>query len=424
MGGCFGSESVAGMRRNTHIKQRYVFNVDLKDFFPTINFGRVRGMFMGFPYKLPKNVATVLAQICCFNNQLPQGAPTSPIVSNMICAHLDSDLQRLAKTNKSNYTRYADDITFSTSTKSVPSSIATIDKLGQVQVGKQLNTIIEDNGFEINQNKVWLRQKDRRQLVTGLVVNQFPNVRRKYTNQIRAMLYAWSKFGLEAANKEFLKSYNQKHRGPTKKLPDFQLVLKGKLDFLSMIRGSNDPLYLRFISQLRRVAPTLIPSLKTPLDGLLERFLQLQSLKNHNQRGYELEKLLNELFAVCGIRATKPFRRNKNSEQIDGAFQHDGWHYLVECRWRKEKSDIGELDSLYGKVNRSGAQTMGLFLSINGWSTEVPNLLKQNREKSIILMNGNDLTLVLNDKVKLLDLITKKLSHLNYYAEPFLDAVE
>ena len=89
-----------------------------------------------------------------------------------------------------------------------------------------------------------------------------------------------------------------------------------------------------------------------------------------------------------------------------------------------KKSDIAELDSLSGKVNRSGAQTMGLFLSINGWSSEVPNALKQNPRKSIILMNGNDLTLVLNGKVKLPDLITKKLSHLNYSGEPFLAAIE
>jgi len=73
-----------------HIRKPVILNLDLKDFFPSINFGRVRGMFMGYPYKLPPKIATFIAQICCHNNQLPQGAPTSPIISNMICSKLDS----------------------------------------------------------------------------------------------------------------------------------------------------------------------------------------------------------------------------------------------------------------------------------------------------------------------------------------------
>src|SRR5690606_8958560 len=88
---------------DAHIKKkkhRYILNVDIKDFFPSINFGRVRGMFMAPPYNQPEHVATVLAQICCSNNELPQGAPTSPIVSNMICAQMDSQLQQLAKPHR------------------------------------------------------------------------------------------------------------------------------------------------------------------------------------------------------------------------------------------------------------------------------------------------------------------------------------
>ncbi|MDJ0742704.1 MAG: reverse transcriptase domain-containing protein [Xenococcaceae cyanobacterium MO_167.B27] len=98
-----------------HLRQRYLLNIDLKDFFPSINFGRVRGLFMAKPYNCTEEVATILAQICCYDNQLPQGSPTSPIISNMICSKLDSQLQRLAKKHQCIYTRYADDITFSTS---------------------------------------------------------------------------------------------------------------------------------------------------------------------------------------------------------------------------------------------------------------------------------------------------------------------
>jgi len=93
-----------------HKGKRYVFNLDLQDFFSTITRQRVQGMFAGKPYFLPDRIARFLANICCFKGKLPQGAPTSPIISNMLCAQLDSQLQRLAQRNKCYYTRYADDI--------------------------------------------------------------------------------------------------------------------------------------------------------------------------------------------------------------------------------------------------------------------------------------------------------------------------
>lgn len=113
----FVKERSIATNAQIHEGQRIILNIDLEDFFPSINFGRVRGMFMAAPYNLPPEVATVFAQICCFENQLPQGAPTSPIISNMICSRMDSELQRLARRRRCIYSRYADDITFSTSEK-------------------------------------------------------------------------------------------------------------------------------------------------------------------------------------------------------------------------------------------------------------------------------------------------------------------
>jgi len=107
-----------------HVKAKFVLNIDLKDFFPSINFGRVRGMLMAVPYKLHPTAATVLAQLCCVENSLPQGAPTSPVISNMICARLDSQLRSLARKYHCTFTRYADDITFSTSLNKFPRPVA------------------------------------------------------------------------------------------------------------------------------------------------------------------------------------------------------------------------------------------------------------------------------------------------------------
>ena len=165
----------------SHVRKSWVLNLDLEDFFPSINFGRVRGMFMAQPYLLPRDVATVLAHLCCYKGYLPQGAPTSPVVSNMICAKMDSQLQRLAQQNRSTYTRYADDISFSTTMRIFPRTLAYLDHLKQIQPGSELNGIVQDNGFSINAAKVWLRGRNNRQTVTGVTVNEFPNLPRKYT---------------------------------------------------------------------------------------------------------------------------------------------------------------------------------------------------------------------------------------------------
>ena len=242
-----------------HKRRRFVLNIDLKDFFPSINFGRVRGMFMAVPYKLTEKAATVLAQICCFDNQLPQGAPTSPIVSNMLCAKMDSRLLRLAEKHRCIYTRYADDLSFSTSMPHFPEALARISgQTGQVEVGEELHQIVVESGFDINTAKVRLQKSNRRQEVTGLTTNRFPNVQRRYVRQIRAMLYAWKEFGLEAAQVEYLSRYDKKHRNPTKPPPRFELVVRGKLEFLRMVKGSSDPVYRNYRARLEALAPELV----------------------------------------------------------------------------------------------------------------------------------------------------------------------
>jgi len=237
-----------------HVKKRYVLNIDLKDFFPSINFGRVRGMFMATPYGLHPEVATVLAQICCHNNHLPQGAPTSPIISNMICGKMDSQLQRLAKDCKATYTRYADDITFSTTLSQFPRDLAYItnDEDGEkLVIGNSLLNIINTNGFEINQSKVRLQTRGNHQEVTGLTTNVFPNVDRTYVRQVRAMLHAWAKFGLEAAEKEYLSKYEFKNRLPQKAKPTFKQVLRGKIEFIGVVKGKDDLIYRKYLKQYK-----------------------------------------------------------------------------------------------------------------------------------------------------------------------------
>lgn len=166
--------------------------------------------------------------------------------------------------------------------------------------------------------------------------------------------------------------------------------------------------------------------LKSELLTQFDRFADLSSPQDRRSRGLLLEGLLQHIFDLYGIPVEKGFRRNEGGEQLDGAFKLEGWYYLVECKWTQKLTDIRQLDSLYGKINRSGRQTLGLFLSINGWSKNVCPLLRQNQDKSIILMDGYDLRCVLNDHidVSLKDLLLAKLAHLNFEGQPFYSVAE
>ena len=192
----------------THIRKNHVLNLDIKDFFPSIHFGRVRGMFLAKPYEVPEKPATVLAQICCFDS-IPQGAPTSPVISNMICSKLDGELQRLAQRFHCTYTRYADDITFSSTTPKFPKPLA-IETTSGIELGGVLKKCIESNGFHIHEGKVRLQKPDRRQEVTGITVNDLPNVNRRFIRQLRAMIHAWKKYGYENAEREYHEKYCRK----------------------------------------------------------------------------------------------------------------------------------------------------------------------------------------------------------------------
>lgn len=157
---------------------------------------------------------------------------------------------------------------------------------------------------------------------------------------------------------------------------------------------------------------------------LLMMFDDLAVSDDPQKRGYLLQDLLNRTFDLHEIPVVKAFTRNEGGEQIDGAFKFEGWHYLVECRWRTKLANIRELDGLKGQVDRSGKQTMGLFLSINAWSDNVLPLLKQNPSKDIILMDGFDLRTILGCQVDLRDFILAKIAKLNLEGDAFLGARE
>lgn len=165
-----------------HRNKRFVLNLDLKDFFASFHFGRVLGFFeKNKDFQLPHEVAVVIAQLACYKGCLPQGAPSSPIITNLICQVLDIRLLILAKKYKLDYTRYADDLTFSTNRKDFPDV--------QDTFMDEISHEISKAGFSINESKTRLQFRDSRQEVTGLTVNKKVNVNRRFAKDTKAMAH-------------------------------------------------------------------------------------------------------------------------------------------------------------------------------------------------------------------------------------------
>lgn len=174
-----------------HTSRRYVLNLDLLNFFPSLHFGRVRGFFLNNnQFKLAEPVATLLAQIACNDGVLPQGSPCSPILSELLTHFLDMRMVKLAAKNKCSYTRYADDITFSTNQKDFPATLAVAVSDGWV-VSHELKSRIKDAGFTINEAKTRMQVRGSRQTVTGLTVNKKVNVVQCYYKSARAMTHSF-----------------------------------------------------------------------------------------------------------------------------------------------------------------------------------------------------------------------------------------
>lgn len=251
----FNNETVHGFVKEHSIKTNatvhkdanYIVNIDLKNFFDNIHFGRVRGMFMKPPFTFSDYIATNLAKVTCYEKKLPQGAPTSPTISNIICYRMDRELAHLCNKYNCRYTRYADDITISTKMLYLPKEIAKF-RDGQVILSNNITDIIKNEGFIINNDKLKISPNSDRQEVTGLIVNKKVNIQKVYIKKLRALLNNVSKYGfyLEGC-KYFEKTLNDcsnkdyvEHK--------FINVIKGKIEFLKMIRGIDDYVYIKYAS--------------------------------------------------------------------------------------------------------------------------------------------------------------------------------
>lgn len=227
-----------------HLGQNYVLNLDLKDFFPSIQQARVWKRLQLPPFNFTQDVASVVAGLCSIrvveDDQkkyvLPQGAPTSPILTNIICEKLDRRLTAIATKHNLRYSRYADDMTFSSM-----HSVLSI----KGDVFADIVKTIEEQGFKVNPAKTRLQKRGDRQEVTGLVISNKVNTSRQYIRELDLLLYIWEKFGYEKALARLV-AERKNTPGKSKRNVSLESVIGGKLNYLRMVKGEKDKVYIRY----------------------------------------------------------------------------------------------------------------------------------------------------------------------------------
>lgn len=162
----------------------------------------------------------------------------------------------------------------------------------------------------------------------------------------------------------------------------------------------------RRIENLEKVKQTI--SFSEKLETLKKQFFEIASIDNAQQRGYKLEKLLNELFHLFDLLPKASFKIT--GEQIDGSFTFDNDDYILEAKWQKAQVNAGDLYKFGGKISGKLKNTLGLFISLDGYSPDCTET-GSSVVKSMILMDGQDLMLVLDGRIRLNEIIFIKRRH-------------
>ena len=300
-----------------HVGHHYVFNIDLENFFPSIPQARVWKRLQLPPFNFPQEIANVVAGLCCHPNAegtmnvLPQGAATSPLLTNAICDNLDRQMIKIAREYGVHYSRYADDMTFS-----CMRNVFT-ETRGFCQ---DIQRIIEEQGFKMNEKKTRLQRSNERQEVTGLIVNETVNVTRKYVKDLRCILHVWEKEGYGKAYAYFYPLYKRDKGYIKKGEPVMENVIEGKLNYLKMVKGADNSTYIKLLERYNKLQTLVFLDNETDKS---ESYIYV-----HSYRLQEFEELFktsislqvssrNNLIGKCVISdKEKPISISKKTQKI------------------------------------------------------------------------------------------------------------
>lgn len=328
-----------------HVDKNYVFNIDLENFFQNIHQARVWKRLQYPPFNLGGKrigIANLLANLVCFQyeqgssekNFLPQGAPTSPILSNIICHRLDKKLLELAKAYNVKYTRYADDMTFSSDHNVYQENSEFLQKLF---------TIIQGENFKINPKKTRLQKRGYKQEVTGLIVNEKINVSRSYIKNLRALIHMVEKYGDKKSQEIYAKKNGSKR---------LDLVIFGKLEYLKMVKRKDDStyktLYQKVINAYSMIEVEVTNSKNDNKENQTELIKKNTINEKHNPK--ELVKILRN-FTTC---EKPPCALKAAVHSEEEYYQFDGYEdYMKNLKfaWKKVDKPLRNISNrLHAKI--------------------------------------------------------------------------
>lgn len=334
-----------------HTGKNYVFNIDLSSFFESVTEKMVANRLSRAPFLLNQQISNTIARLSCVRLHdwienpethvfesysryvLAQGSPTSPVLANAVCDDMDIMLSGLASRFGLTYTRYADDITFSSNHNVYYSGS---------EFRKELLRIVSLFGFEINKKKTRLQHRIEKQEVTGLTVNSGTNINRKWYKELRGLLHIWSKFGKNAALNSFYPRYHSSHGKPGAGVPNLENIVYGKLCFLKMVIGEDNPRFTKLSQQFN--ALTNQPHEQEPSETW--QYLYTMPLKAferifHTKVEYRSSKLLTVLHAKGR------YEGDETPEEIKalptrhfGYFTYNGVSFLVALSGKLQNLQI------------------------------------------------------------------------------------
>lgn len=233
-----------------HVNNKNIFKIDVKNFYESIDKELITNALLKSPFDLSNEIIDLICKSTCYQNNiskhvLMQGSSCSPIISNIVFSQLDSKIMEISALLNLNYTRYADDLTFSSNDSPI------FNEKHKFNIFyKYIVDLLKTSNFKLSSSKTIKSNNNDRQLVTGLIVNIKKNVTKAYLNEIKMFLYYWEEYGYKKANNFYNKDY-------PKATTELYYFLDGKIKLVRQVKGKDDKVVIKLFKRLNLLVKNL-----------------------------------------------------------------------------------------------------------------------------------------------------------------------